>query len=135
MCSSSEVEEVHHLVAQLADVDPAVVRAPASDQRELLGQTARRPRRAAGSGSPSTTCRAASSSSMNPAPPASTTPASFSTGEQLGRVVERRLAGRAGGAQHADEAGALGRRGRRGASADSRTTVRIVPSTGFSTAW
>jgi hypothetical protein len=54
--------------------------------------------------------------------------------QQIGRAVERVLAGRPGGSDHVGE--------RRpsadatlAASADSRTTVRIVPSIGLSTAW
>ena len=71
---------------------------------------------------------------MNPAPPASTTPASRSTGSRSG--VE---------ASATRPAAACGRSTvttcRRhlppdmGPSADSRTTVRIVPSIGLSTAW
>ena len=55
--------------------------------------------------------------------------------QHVGRAVERRLAGGAGGVQHVGQRlAAVG--GRACApSAASRTTVRIVPSIGFSTAW
>ena len=70
---------------------------------------------------------------MNPAPPASTTPASFSTGNNSGVLANAsRPASRATRNMRSKlpplEAAATA------ASAVSRTTVRMVPSTGFNTA-
>ena len=85
-------------------------------------------------GSPSTTLSAASSNNMKPAPPASTTPASFKTGNRSGvRSSDNRPASRAARnvapSVAPDAADALA------ASLASRTTVKIVPSIGLSTAW
>ena len=98
-----EVEEVHHLVALLADVEPAVgVCMPMRDSLELggggpvtfigLGQwravddVQRRveQQEVAGTAGVDHTCV-------------------LEDGQQLGRAVERLLAGRAGGTQHLDQ--------------------------------
>jgi hypothetical protein len=85
-----------------------------------------------GSGAPSNAAITPSSRRRNPSPPASTTPACLRMGRSSGvRSSERRPASKArcrratGGSSAAAPSTA---------SADSRTTVRMVPSTGFMTA-
>ena len=86
-----------------------------------------------GSGSPSTTKIAESSNNKNPAPPASTTPASLRTSNCSGvfasatRPATRAVRNMADNVAPCNAAAAA-------ASADSRTTVRIVPSIGLRTA-
>ena len=117
------VEQVHHLVAQAGDVVAAEVR---------LDRRGREPQRRLGDRPAVDDLEErGASSSVKPLPPASTTPALAQHREQVGSAGD-------GGV------GGLGRvREQRGevapgsasiASAVSRTTVRIVPSTGRSTA-
>ena len=86
-----------------------------------------------GSASPSMMCIAESSSNKKPAPPASTTPACFNTGSCSGvfasaaRPATRALCKTARNDPPPSAAMTA-------ASADSRTTVRMVPSMGFNTA-
>ena len=90
---------------------------------------------AAGSGRPATTWRHAASSSSNPRPPASTTPASRSTGSRSGVLGHRVARGARRSFEHADQGASRPRPLQRSTdSAAARTTVRIVPSTGRSTA-
>ena len=134
MRSSSEIEEVHHLVPLLADIEFAVRRPSAMGDR-LEGRTdhgrtrvdRRRPR---GSASPATTCSAESSSSRKPAPPASTTPASFRTGSCSGVLSSARLpASRAARTTSASEppasAAALGRLGALPRDGEDRSLDRL----------
>ena len=72
-----------------------------------------RPRSGSGIGRPSTRCSSASRSSRKPVPPASTTPASLSTGSMLRRAGEGVVALRLGRLEHRDEvAAAVGSRHR-----------------------
>ena len=86
---------------------------------------------AGGSGRPSTTCRKASSRRRKPAPPASTTPACFSTGSRSG--VRSRACAAAFLAASSRSAIPVAPDWE-AASDAAFTTVRIVPSTGRITA-
>ena len=126
------LEEVHDLVAEVGDAAAlAAAAVPACAPTAIVRCTSS----AAGSGVSATTCRHAASSSSNPRPPASTTPGLAQHGQQVGGAGHG-VAGRAGGAlEHADQRGlALARPPRSTDSAAERTTVRMVPSTGRSTA-
>ena len=85
-----------------------------------------------GIGTPSTTFSAASSNSMKPAPPASTTPASLSTGNISG-VRSRADLPATRAARSTPTSDAPSCAAAWAPSAASRTTVRIVPSIGRNT--
>ena len=88
-----------------------------------------------GIGRPSTTSRNASSSSVKPCPPASTTPASRRTGSISGVWATAWRAAAAASSSRSTSVVAPLSRAPSAASAAQRTTVRIVPSTGRITAW
>ena len=128
-----QVDEVHHLVAQLADVDAAVHGVTMRDHLELLGGGSIA---LVGFGQRLAIDDVQRGVEEQQEPGASGVDDAgvLQHREQLGRVVERRLAGCTCGAQHAHQARRLRPPPLVAASADSRTTVRIVPSIGFSTA-
>ena len=129
-------QEVHHLVAQVAD---RVLRRRPSRRPRLAGRSSRSAPRGrgpatpegSGRGRPSSTRRNASSRSRNPPPPASTTPAWASTGQHLGRPGQR--VGRLAPGALDDAHQARTRRPPR-PPAGAPATVRMVPSTGRTTA-
>ena len=122
------VEEVHHLVGRARPGSgrrPARLRSGSGCCRLPSGAVTGTGRR------PVSTVSAASRITLSPRPPASTTPASRSTWQLLGRARQR-LAGRGGrGREHVAATRAPASSAASAAASDAaRVTVRMVPSTG-----
>ena len=121
------VEEVHDLVAQTRPR-----RRRASGRRPRRGWRPGSARGAVGRPRRSGTRRA---SSVKPRPPASTTPASLRTGSRSGVRSTAAFVAAPTPSSRVASAASPAPRAASAASAAARATVRIVPSTGRTTAW